>query len=277
MSGTTLADEKSGGNGTDVTFQRDAWLLGHEMMPNFEKALSPERIIYYRNHKSEYIPALRRGFSLPGEISPSAVPVQIGGYPIEETDCFEWFGHMEQFSNERFGKEVVLRDAFPIPARLPWKKVLPIFDPGLTNREMVDKALKAQGLSVGEGTDVEKFTGADAESPRLWLVERTPQPRAARGLPPKFAKQYFEGRQTRPISLRGYGIGTGLVYKVEKTFLDPDAATASWFPENIFLPDGDVAYGACSPAGRKVWFDRNDASSVYDYMGFREAILLLQP
>ena len=272
MSGTTLT--KDSGSAVDAVFQRDAWLLGNEMVPNFEKALSPERVNWYRNNKREYIPALQRGFPLPWEITASVVPVEAAGYAIEETDCFPWLGHMERFAKEYFKTEIVLRDKFPIPARLPFKNVLPIFDPGLSNREMVDKALKAQGLRV-EGTDVSKFTGADSEGPRLWLIERSPQPMAARGLPPKFAKQYFEGRQTRPLNLRGYGIGTGLLYKVEKRFLDPDAVTASWFPENLLLPDGFVAYGYYDPTYGKVWFYSRDAGYEFGTMAFREAILLL--
>lgn len=237
--------------------------------------LSAEVEEHYLAQKQKVVPAFRNGFVLPGTIPQSAVPVEIGGYPIEETDCVEWLGHMGQFSMEYFGKEVILCDMFPIPARVPWKKVLAIFDPGLSNREMVDKALKAQGLQVG-GTDVSRFTGADADSPRLWLIERSPQPTAGRGLPPRFAKQYFEGRQTRPLNPRGYGIGTGLLYKVEKKFLDPDAQTASWFPENT-LPGGNVAYGNYNPTNGKVWFFDYDALDEHAGMAFREAILLLQP
>src|SRR3989344_5666173 len=263
MSGTTL-NTKDSGSAADAVFQREAWLLGNEMMPNFEKALSPERVTYYRNNKREYVSALQRGFSLPWEINASAVPVQTAGYAIEETDCFPWLGHMERFAKEYFKTEIVLRDKFTIPARLPFKNVLPIFDPGLSNREMVDKALKSQGLRV-EGTDVSQFSGAEAEGPRLWLVERSPKPTiGAMGLPPKFAKQWFSGRFTRPLNLRGYGIGTGLLYKVEKTFLDPDAATASWFPENLLLPGGCVAYGYYDPARGKVWFGDNVAGCEYD-------------
>ena len=109
----------------------------------------------------------------------------------------------------------------------------------------------------------------------MCVIERSPHPMAARVLPPKFAKQYFEGRQTRPLNLRGYGIGTGLLYKVEKRFLDPDAVTASWFPENLLLPDGFVAYGYYDPTYGKVWFYSRDAGYEFGTMAFREAILLL--
>ena len=165
---------------------------------------------------------------------------------------------------------------FPIPPRLPWKQVLPIFDPvGLTNRQMVNKALKPQGLKVWEGTDVQGFTGATAESSKLYLIERSPTPTpATMGLPPKYARQWFAGRHTLPLHLRGYGIGTGLLYKVEKQFLDPEAKTASWFPENILLPDGDVACGYCNPHNREVYFSRDGAVNEYANFGFREAIVL---
>lgn len=236
--------------------------------------VGPEECKHYlRGENRSQIPQrLKEVFVLPGAIPPSAVTVETAGYPIEETDCFTWLGHMEQFAEKLFGVKIALRDKFLLPARLPWKQILPIFDPGLTNREMVDKALKKQGLSVGEGTDVSKFTGADSEGPRLWLVERSAQPTAARSLPPKFAKQWFEGRQTHPLSLRGYGIGAGLLYKVEKNFLDPEAKTVTWFPENVFLPDGNVAYGYYNPANDKVWFNRNDPNYENDNNGFREEI-----
>jgi hypothetical protein len=240
--------------------------------------LAGEVETHFLAEKQEVIPALRRGFLLPGSIPLPAVPVEMAGYPIEETDCFTWLGHMEQFATAHFGggaQPGFLSRMFPLPARLPWKKVLPIFDPGLTNREMVDKALKSQGLSVGEYADVSGFSGSGSEGPRLWLVERSAVPTAAGGLPPKFAKQWFEGRQTRPLNLRAYGIGTALWYNIERKFLDPEAKTATWFPESG-LPDGHVvACGYCGPADYEVWFSQNDRRCERGRYGFREAILRL--
>ncbi len=261
---------------TDTQTFRDAWLLGHEITPNLEKALSADQIAHYRKHKKELVPAIQRGFLLPGEIRLPAVPVETAGYPIEETDCFLWLGHMEQFAEMWFGTKVTLRDMFPLPARLPWKQILPIFDPaGLTNREMVDKALKAQNLSVYEYTAVEKFTDETVEASRLYLAERTPPPTAGTmGLPPKFAKQWFAGRQTVPLHLRGYGIGTGLLYQVEQKFLDPEAKTVTWFPENIYLPGGNVACSCYDPGRREVGFNRCGAGCEDAGCGFREAIAL---
>ncbi len=238
--------------------------------------LSEEVESHFLAQKQEIIPALKRVFVLPGTIPLPAVPVELPGYPIEETDCFTWLGHMEQFARGRFGVEVNLREQFPLPTRLPWKEVLPIFDPvGLTNRAMVDKALKAQELSVYEGTNLEEFTEATAEVSRLYLIHRSPSPTpGTMGLPPKFAKQWFSGRPTAPLHLRGYGIGNGLLYKVEKTFLDPRAKTASWFPGNIYLQGGSVAYGCYYPGDREVRFYGGDAGFEDASCGFREAIAL---
>lgn len=268
MSETTLA-----GN----TLNRDAWLLGHEITPNIEQALSPEEIAHYRQRKAEIVPALQRGFTLPNSVPLSAAPVPITGYPIEETDCFLYLGHMEKFAKERFGAKVILRDLFPLPAMLPWKQVLPIFDPGLTNREMVDKALKARKMVVYEETDVMEYAGAQADGPKLYLIDRTPREGSLRpteatmGLPPKFARKWFAGRQTKPLALRPYGIGMSLVNEVEEQFLDPE--TFTWFPENT-LPDGGVAYGRYNPDRREVrfyWYIADDESA---RSGFREAIVL---
>lgn len=260
---------------SETTFSnKEAWLLGHEALPNFEKAgLSAEVIDFHRQQKAQIIPALKRGFVLPCAIPLPAVPVEMPGYPIEETDCFAWFDHMQQFAEKFFGATFALRDKLPLPARLPWKNVLPIFDPGLTNREMVDKALKARKLLVYEGTDVMRFTGSGAfDAPCLYFIERsiTPTP-ATMGLPPKFARHWFSGRQTVPLHLRAYGIGTSLLHEVEEQFLDPE--TWTWFPENT-LPGGRVAFGGSGPASGKVEFLCLGAGNELVNAGFREAIVL---
>ncbi|TSC67416.1 MAG: hypothetical protein CEO19_225 [Parcubacteria group bacterium Gr01-1014_73] len=228
---------------------------------------------YFLAQKQEVSPALQRGFVLPGAIIPSAVPVEMIGYPIEETDCFLWFDHMEQFAERRFGMKISLREMFPLPSRLPWKQVLPIFNPGLTNREMVNKAFVSRKLVTPyESVDVMEYSGSGASVPCLYLTERSAKPTpATMGLPPKFAKHWFAGRQTAPLNLCGYGIGTSLLNEVEKQFLDPE--TWTWFPENT-LSDGHVAYGNYNPGYGKVKFNYNDSDCGLGGFGFREAIYL---
>lgn len=109
----------------------------------------------------------------------------------------------------------------------------------------------------------------------LMHIERTPRPTlGTMGLPPKFAVQWFAGRPTAPLNLCGYGIGTGLLYRVEKQFLDPRGTMFSWFPENIFLPTGDIAFVGSFLGARRVDFDRGDAGCADASFGFREAIVL---
>ncbi len=261
----------------EATLQKEQLDLLGMVVPHFGTVGLEEARFYLRTENRGQIPhALRRGFTFPSAIPLPAVPVEIAGYPIEETDCLEWLLHAEKFTEDHFGTKVNLRELFSLPARFPWKHILPIFDPvGLSNRQMVDKTLKAQKLTVYEGTNVEEFTGATAEVSRLYLIERTPRPvPATMGLPPKYAGHWFGGRQTVPLHLRGYGIGTGLLYKVAKQFLDPSGATASWFPENTLSSDGRVAFGYYSPLNRGVGFGRNDAGGENGGYGFREAIVL---
>ncbi|MDP3996689.1 MAG: hypothetical protein Q8P86_03290 [bacterium] len=229
---------------------------------------------YYLAQKQEVAPAFKYGFVLPGTIPIPAVPVEITGYPIEETDCFAWLGHAEQFTEKYLGMTVNLREMFALPARLPWKHILPIFDPaGLTNWQMVE-VLKAQNLIVWGGTDVGESTGAIAEGTTLSLMERSPTPTpATMGLPPKYARHWFSGRQTRPLHLRGYGIGQGLLYEVEKQFLDP-GVTATVFPENTFPVGGRVACGSWHAGDSWVFFGRYDDDNECAHCGFREAIVL---
>lgn len=258
----------------EATLQKEQVDLLALAVPHFSAIGVDECKHYLRTENRGSIPdVLRTGFVLPSAIPLRAAPVEMVGYPIEETDCLLWLDRMEQFAKDFFGKRIALRGAFPIPARLPWKNILPIFDPGLTNREMVDKALSGNKLAVWEGTNVDRFSGASAlPAPRLYLIERAPRPtEATMGLPPRFARNWFAGRQTRPLPLRTYGIGTSLWYKVEKKFLDPQ--TATFFTENT-LPGGCVACGRYFSGSRLVYFGADGAGYERDEYGFREAIVL---
>lgn len=239
------------------------------VVPHIVEVGLDEAEFYTRNENRGKVPgALRRGFALPSAIVPNAVPVPLVGYPAVETDCFIWLGHMEKFAKQHFGVDVNLCQRAPM--FLPWQQVLPIFDPGLTDREMIDKALKARGVQVYEEKDVMQFTGAQSSGPRLGFIERSLGPtEATMGLSPKFLKNWYAGRQTRPLDRRAYGIAASLFHKVEKKFLDPQ--TFTWFPENTLpLPGGEVARGSWCGVG--VGFYCNDPDCEGDCGGSREVI-----
>ena len=235
--------------------------------------LSEEVERYFLAQKQEVPLVLQQCFVLPGTFTLSVMPVEMAGYPFKETDCMEWLDHMEQFAERCFGMKVSLRKIFRFPARLPWKKILPIYNPGLTNREMVDKAFVSRKLVAPyEAVDVMKYFGSVANVPGLYLTERSAKPTpATMGLPPKFVKHWFAGRQTVPLNLCNYGIGTSLCHKVENQFLDP--VTWTWFPENT-LTDGNVAGGGCHPGYDKVEFYYLASDVGNGCFGFREAIFL---
>ena len=240
------------------------------VVPHMAVIGEDERKHYLRTDNRDQIPvALKRGFVLPSAIVSSAVPVALEGYPIEETDCHIWLGHMQQFAEKYFGTKAKIGDIFDLPLRVPWKNCLPILDPGLTDREMIDKALKARSITVYEEKDVMKFTGAGASPrPQLHIIQRSLTPtEAGMGLPPRFHQKWFAGRQTRPLHRRAYGIATSLHHAIEKQFLDPQ--TFTWFTENR-LSDGNVAYGDWF--GGSVGFSWNDPDDEGDGGGFREAI-----
>ncbi len=217
--------------------------------------------------------AFRRGFVLPSAIIPSVAPFEAVGYPIGETDCLQWLGHMEKFAEKYFGVKVSIRDMFPIPEKLPWNKILPVFNPGLTHREMMNKAFNSRTQPY-EYTDVMQYNGSCAMGTVLYLTERSLRPNeATMGMPPKFAKQLFTfaGHGTVPVNLCAYGIGTCLHHEVEKQYLDPE--TWTWFPENK-LSGGYVAYGRYDPSNGEVGFDCSDSGCERGRFGFREAICL---
>ncbi|MDO8620470.1 MAG: hypothetical protein Q7R64_03940 [bacterium] len=262
----------------EATLQKEQVNLLALTIPYFSVIGAKEAKHYLRTENRGQIPrVLKRCFAIPSAIPPSAVPVEMTGYPIEETDCLEWIGHAEKFTEDHFGTKVNLRELFPLPARFPWKHILPIFDPvGLTNRQMVSKGLKAQGLRVWESMNVQCLVRSTAEVSRLYLIERSQGPTlATMGLPPKYASHWFRGRQTVPLHLRGYGLGTGLLYRVKKTFLDSTGTTGSFFPEDTSRGSRVVAVGNYFPSAvGEVRFGRKKAYSADVRLGFREAIVL---
>ncbi len=161
-----------------------------------------------------------------------------------------WLAKTEEFAEKHLGVRVNLRERFAIPAELPWESAIPVFDPGaLTNRGMVDFALRAQGLAVWEEEDVMKYAGSEAgEAPTLHFINNSVTPDDdTMNLSPndlRATKKSF-------LRLRGYGLAFAVYYFATGKYLDPK--TFTWFPEDR-LPGGSVAHGAWDPARREVRF-----------------------
>ena len=175
-------------------------------------------------------------------------------FKTSDTDLDWWLKRAETFARKRLGVKVSLREMFDVPTELPWKSVIPVFDPGgLTNRDMVDKALKAQNLTVYEETDVMGYTGSEANTkPTLILIKNSIRP--DEDTLTQTGMSADDLRQTgKPyLRLRGYGLAMGLYYFVKKGYLDPKE-TWTRFPEDR-LPGGVVALGRWFPLRRRVGF-----------------------
>lgn len=177
---------------------------------------------------------------------------------LKETETFAW---------TVLGVTVDLRETFVIPTEIPWKKVFAIFDPGLTNREMVGKALEGQGVDVYEEVDVANYYGAQSLGRQtLCLIAGTiPPDEETMGLSPNHllatGKPY--------LSLRNYGLAQAKQKFSKQAILDLE--TYTWFPENS-LADGRVAVGRCGSRSRQIRFRWNYPGRRYPISGARVAI-----
>jgi hypothetical protein len=187
-------------------------------------------------------------------------------FKTSETDLSEWIGHTERFTAKLLGKKVSLLDQFDFPAELPWKNVLLSYDPGLNNREAVQKAIKSQKLDVYEEADVMKYGGSgENDAPTLYVIENSPRPtKDTMGSTPDQLE--VDGRLYLP--LRGYALAFGLLYFVKGRYLE--AATWTSFPKNR-LRRGS-AYGRLNPYYRGVYFCWNSSDYSNPLLGARLAI-----
>jgi hypothetical protein len=228
-----------------------AYNLGLKAVPNFAEVLSEGQVAYYEEHLDELQAALRRGFIIPtpetAAVIESAPPAL---FKIADTDLDHWLDQTEKFAKKHLGITIDLRKRFAIPAELPWKSVIPVFDPGnMTNRQMVENALKGPGHDVWEETDVMKYDGSQAsKEPTLHFIENSIRPNAdTMNMSPnqlrKTGKLY--------LRLRGYGLAFAVHKFATNKPLDPE--TFTWFPEDR-LSDGYVAFGNWYPDDRQVGF-----------------------
>lgn len=212
---------------------------------------------HYLANKHLIPEAILRGFTL---TAPAAVEVT--------QDLDWWLTKTEEFTKKFLGVEVDLRDRFAIPADLPWKSVIPVFEPGkLTNRKAVQKAIKDSGLAVWEEVDVMKYSGSEANNePTLHFVQKSIRPdEDTMGMSPD--QLVVTGRNW--LDLRGYTLAFSIYHFATGEYLDPQ--TFTWFP-NTRLSSGRVASGDWSPDDREVRFLSAGPGSRSDYGGSRLAI-----
>lgn len=217
--------------------------------------LSLEAQEYYLQNKHLIPDAIIRGFTLPvPEIQTVANVVSAPALPVvfktTDTDLDSWLDKCQEFTKKYLGVEVKIREMFNIPEELPWGSAIPVFDPGgLTNREAVEKALKAQKLVVWEEVDVMKYGGSEAnKKPTLHLIQNSIQPDEDT-LNQRPDQLVATG--TSWLNQRGYMFAFGLHHFVTGQYLDPQ--TWTWFP-NDRLSSAKVASGRWHPDDREVRF-----------------------
>jgi hypothetical protein len=178
----------------------------------------------------------------PTEVLPRAPFVFNCPFSAANTNLDEAIVASEKFAKEVLGAEVNLRERFDFPTMIPWENVLVIFDPGLNNRQVVEKSLQSQKLKVYEESLVEQYSGSEPSAqPTVHIIENCLRPtKDTMGMSPNQLRA--DGRPY--LSLRGYALAFGLRFSVSKDHLDKE--TWTWFPENR-LSSGKVALGRWYP------------------------------
>lgn len=192
-------------------------------------------------------------------------------FGIEETDLALWLRRLEEFAREFLKVKVNLSESFFIPQEIPWKSVIPIFDPGLDNRGMVN-VLENFGFTVHQSPDVMKYSGScRTRKPTLHLIGNSRVPdEETLGKSPRWLRRWYQSYDSI-LSLRGYGLAFALYHYVTRQILD--ARTFTWFPEDC-LPGGLVARAEFFPAnnGKVIDFYSRDADQSCPEGGVRLAI-----
>jgi len=227
------------------------------------------------NPEHRYWKAIESVFGKPPEFAVPTPPVPAFEFPrtfsASATNLDEIIPVTEHFAKKFLGVTVNLRERFDFPTELPWKDVLLAFDPGLNNRQAVEKALKAQKLTVYEESNVMEYARSEAfAQPTLHIIENSIRPTEdTLGKSPN--QLNADGRPY--LELRGYALAFGLRYFASKDYLDPE--TWTWFVQNV-LPSGKVACGCWRPLPlfRKVKFDWHGAGNSHPAMGARLAMFV---
>jgi hypothetical protein len=242
---------------TEPTIRKSTHDLALLIASNVGAAQLPEEVeAYFLGHKQDVIPAIRRGFILSGQettvAEPTVQPVAARStlFNASETDLDWWIGQVQGFAKKHLGVIIDLRERFAIPTILPWKSVIPVFDPGgLTNRGMIKRALKNLRLAVHEETDVMNYAGAEAfKEPTLHLIENSIRPNErTMGMSP----DQLVGTGEPYLRLRGYGLAFAARFLAKNDYLDPE--TFTWFPQDR-LSDDRVAHSGWNPGDLWVGF-----------------------
>ncbi|MES2087677.1 MAG: hypothetical protein V4467_01645 [Patescibacteria group bacterium] len=205
-----------------------------------------------------------------------AAPVVPTGFAIEDTDCHKWFSHMARVDLKYFGPQLDVQKKFKLPARLPWKEVLVIYDPGLTVWETLEKARYFPGVNIRVSDEAQEHIGENdrPNGSKLYIVQRDLCPTAGTmGLPAKYALHWLAGRQTVPLPLSAYVIGCCFLNWVTAEVFDQETTTV--FPKNLLPVSGPVVHALYeNHLGLAVNIKLGDAADDNPRVGFREAIVL---
>lgn len=190
-------------------------------------------------------------------------------FKVEYTNLAKAIADTEKFSWKVLGAKVNISQMFDLPKELPWKDVLVIYDPGLSNREAVEKALQSQKLAVYEESKVMEYSGSQANNqPTLRIIQNSLSPTEnTLGSNAKSPDQLnTDGRNY--LDLRGYTLAFGLRYFIHSDHLDSETWTL--FPKNLLL-SGGVARSYWNPR-HGVMFCWSGVDDVYHQCGARLSI-----
>ena len=204
-----------------------AYNLGLKAVPNFVN-LTENQILYYETHLSELRKAVNRGFILPdhpqstGRIA-SAIAAA-GPYQAADTDLDHWLDWAQEFAAKHLETVIDLRKSFMIPATLPWRSAIPVFDPGwMSSALAIKRALIDLGQTVSAQENVMEYNGSGpAGKPTLCLIENSIQPNIeSMGKSPKDLCQ----SGLLYLRLRGYVLAFSLFHFTTSTNLDEKSWT----------------------------------------------------
>ncbi len=220
---------------------------------NFAAAGLPEEIErFFLQNKGEVIPAIQRGFVLPGasekkiEVVDEAKPLILTGTGNTFAD---WLSAREKMHEFLTGEKVVLRNMFVVDDKtLARTDIMPFFRPArATNRMALDWKMKLGMNPSYEEVDVMTYRNSEGpKEPQLGFIKRSGRPdKNTLGDNAKSADDLLEIKidaNQAWIGLYGWSDTDNLHTLITQEHLD-SVDTLTRFPDDRLPGDGKVALG----------------------------------
>lgn len=188
---------------------------------------------------------------------------------LKDTDIDWWIENAQCFFKKHFRMRGSLRKKFSFPLEVPWKSIVPVYEPAkMSNREAIE-FVKSFGIEVYEEDDVDRYNvDRTSKKPTLHFIENSSIPS---GDTVGFSPNYLRTLPVNYLNIRTYLIAFVFYREAVKECFDQK--TFTWFPQNSLF--GNTVSGFWSSFRKQIYLYVDDGDRFNDNRyGARIAISL---